>query len=109
MGDGAVAVPALIEHSWMLLHQGAIVVAEGTLTIEHWNYFKAVELTAVLVAFEGGKHLVYEVIDVEELQLDAGVIDGIGKVVGKGVAEGGDGAVVVGTAPLAEEIGEAID
>ena len=63
----------------------------------------------MLVAFEGSKHLVYEVVDVEELKLDAGVIDGIGKVVGKGIAEGGNGTVVVGTAPLAEEIGEAVN
>ena len=71
--------------------------------------FEAVELAAVLVAFEGSKHLVYEVVDVEEFQLDAGVIDGIGQVVGKGIAEGGYGAVVVGTAPLAEEVREAIN
>ena len=109
VGDGAVTVPALIEHSWMLLHQGAIVVAEGTLTIEHWNYFKAVELAAVLFAFEGGKHLVYEVVDIEKLQLDAWIIDGIGQVVGKGIAEGGNSAVVVGTAPLAKEVGETVN
>ena len=79
------------------------------MTIDHWNDFEAVELAAMLVAFEGSKHFVYEVVDIEELKLDAGVIDGIGKVIGKGIAEGGNGAVVVGTAPLAEEIGEAVD
>ena len=68
---------------------------------------KAVELAVVLLAFEAGKHLVHEVVDVEELELHAGVVDGVGQVVGEGVAEGGHGAVVVGPAPFAEEVREA--
>ena len=63
----------------------------------------------MLFAFEGGKHLVYEVIDIEQLQLDAWIIDGIGKVVSKGIAEGGNGTVVVWPAPLAKEIGETVN
>ena len=63
----------------------------------------------MLFAFEGGKHLVYEVIDIEQLQLDAWIIDGIGQVVGKGIAEGSYDTVVVGPAPLAKEIGETVN
>ena len=71
--------------------------------------FEAVELAAVLVTFKGSKHLVYEVVDIEEFQLDAWIIDGIGQVVGKGIAKGGNGAVVVWSAPLAKEVREAVD
>ena len=73
------------------------------------NNGEAVEFAAMLLAFEAGDHFVHEVIDVEEFQLDTGVVDGIGQVVGDGVAEGGDGGVVVGTAPFAEEVRKTID
>jgi len=73
------------------------------------DHLQAIELAAVLLALEAGDHLVDEVVDVEQLELDARVIDRIGQVVGKGVAEGRDGTVVVGPAPFAEKVREAVD
>lgn len=64
---------------------------------------------AVLLPQQGAQHLIHEVVDVEELQLDRGVVDGVGAAVGDGVAEGGDGGVVARAAPLAVEVGEAVD
>ena len=84
---------------------GAVAVAAIGLV----NHLQPLELAVVLLAFEAGHHFVHEVVDVEELQLHAGVVDGVGQVVGEGVAEGGDGAVVVGTAPFAEKVREAED
>ena len=65
--------------------------------------------TVVGFAFEGGYHLIYKVIDVEELHFHTSVIDLYGKVVGDIIAEGGDGGIVVGAAPFAEEVRETID
>ena len=87
MGDGAVAV-------------AAIGLREDV---------EAFELAMLLLAFQAGNHLVHQVIDIEELQLHAGVVDGIGQVVGEGVAEGGHSTVVVGAAPFAKEVGEAVN
>ena len=84
---------------------GAVAVAAIGLV----NHLQSLEFAVVLLAFEAGHHLVHEVVDVEELELHAGVVDGVGQVVGEGVAEGGDGAVVVGPAPFAEEVREAED
>ena len=75
----------------------------------HGEYAQAVEVAAVLFSLEGFDHLVHQVVDVEELELDGGVVDGVGEVVGDRIAEGGDGAVVVGAAPFAEEVREAVD
>ncbi len=91
MGNGAVAVAAL--------RSLGFARDDG----------EAIKLAMMLFALEGGKHLVHEVIDIEQLQLYAGVVDGIGQVVGKGVAEGGHGTVVVGAAPLAKEVGKTVN
>lgn len=64
---------------------------------------------AVLLTEQGAQHLVDEVVDVEELQLDRRVVDGVGAAVGDGVAEGRHGGVVARAAPLAVEVGEAVD
>lgn len=64
---------------------------------------------AVLIAQQGAQHLVHEVVDVEELQLHAGVVHGIGAAVRDGVAEGRHGGVVARAAPLAVEVGKAVD
>ena len=63
----------------------------------------------MLVSEQGAQHLVHQVVDVEELQLHAEVVDGVGAAVGDGVAERGDGGVVARAAPLAVEVGEAVD
>ena len=61
--------------------------------------------TVVFFAFERSNHLIYKVIDVEEFHFHTAVIDLYREVVGDVVAEGGDGRVVVRTAPFAEEVG----
>ena len=54
-------------------------------------------------------HLFYKVIDVKKLKFYTWVVDRDGEIIGDVVAEGGYGGVVVGAAPFAIEIGEAID
>lgn len=63
----------------------------------------------MLLAQQRAQHLADQVVDVEELQLHRGVVHGVGAAVGDGVAEGGDGGVVARAAPLAVEVGEAVD
>ena len=64
---------------------------------------------AVLLAQQRAQHLADQVVDVEELQLHRGVVHGVGAAVRDGVAEGGHGGVVARAAPLAVEVGEAVD
>ena len=64
---------------------------------------------AVLLPQQGAKHLFDQVVDVEELEFHRGVVDGVGAAVGDGVAEGRHGGVVARSAPLAVEVGEAVD
>ena len=61
------------------------------------------------MTLQGAEHLVDQIVDVQKLQLHGGVADRDGQVVGHVVAEGGHRAVVVGAAPLAEEVREAVD
>lgn len=70
---------------------------------------EALVAATVLLPQQGAQHLVDEVVDVEELQLHRGVVHGVGAAVGDGVAERGDGGVVARAAPLAVEVGEAVD
>lgn len=63
----------------------------------------------MLTPQQGAQHLADEVVDVEELQLHAGVVHGVGAAVRDGVAEGRHGGVVARAAPLAVEVGEAVD
>ena len=70
---------------------------------------QSVVSAAVLLPQQGAQHLVDEVVDVEELQLHRGVVHCVGAAVRDGVAEGGDGGVVARAAPLAVEVGEAVD
>lgn len=63
----------------------------------------------MLLAEQGAQHLLDQVVDVEELQLHAGVVHGVGAPVGDCVAEGGHGGVVARAAPLAVEVREAVD
>ena len=64
---------------------------------------------AVLPSQQGAQHLADQVVDVEELQLHAGVVHGVGTSVRDGVAEGRHGGVVARAAPLAVEVREAVD
>ena len=73
------------------------------------NGGKAFESAAVLLPFERIQHLLYQIVDVEKLELGIAVVDPDGQIVGDVMAEGRHGAVIVGAAPLAEEVGETID
>ena len=70
---------------------------------------EALVAAAVLLAEQGAQHLVDQVVDIEELELHGGVVHGVGAPVGDGVAEGRHGGVVARSAPLAVEVGEAVD
>ena len=70
---------------------------------------EALVAAAVLLAEQGAQHLVDQVVDIEELELHGGVVHGEGAPVGDGVAEGRHGGVVARSAPLAVEVGEAVD
>ena len=63
----------------------------------------------MLLAEQRPQHLADQVVDVEELQLHGWVVHGVGAAVGDGVAEGRHGGVVARAAPLAVEVGEAVD
>lgn len=87
------------------LHVGPGNVAE----LLALHALQPVVAAAVLTPQQCAQHLVDQVVDVEELQLHGGVVDGVGAAVGDGVAEGRHGGVVSGAAPLAVEVGEAVD
>lgn len=87
------------------LHVGPGDVAE----LVALHTLQPVVAAAVLLAEQRAQHLVDQVVDVEELQLDVGVAHGVGAAVGDGVAEGGHRGVVARAAPLAVEVGEAVD
>ena len=70
---------------------------------------EALVAAAVLLPQQGAQHLLDQVVDVEELELHAGVVNGVGATVGDGVAEGRHCGVVARAAPLAVEVGEAVD
>lgn len=87
------------------LHIGVGDVAE----LLALHALQPVVAAAVLTPQQGAQHLTDQVVDVEELQLHGGVVHGVGAAVGDGVAEGGHGGVVPRAAPLAVEVGEAVD
>ena len=87
------------------LHVGLGDIAE----ILPLDALEALVAAAVFLPQQGAQHLVDQVVDVEELQLDRGVVHGVGAAVGDGVAEGRHGGVVARSAPLAVEVREAVD
>lgn len=91
------------------LAQGLHVGVGHETELVAFNALEAVVAAAVLLPQQRAQHLVHEVVDVEELQLHAGVAHGVGAAVGDGVAEGGHGGIVARAAPLAVEVGEAVD
>ena len=77
-------------------------------TIRFQNGLHAVKFTVLLLAFQQVEHPFYEIVDVQQFQLGAAVIDGEGFVIGNRPAEGTDGAVVLGAA-MPHQVHEAID
>ena len=68
----------------------------------------ALELTVLLLALQQVEHALHQVVDVQQLQLRAAVVNGERFIVGHGPTEGGDGAVVLGAA-VAHEVDETVD
>ena len=91
------------------LAQGPHVGAGDVAEVLPLDALEALVAAAVLTPQQGAQHLVHEVVDVEELELYVRVVHGIGAAVGDGVAECGHGGVVARAAPLAVEVGEAVD
>ena len=54
------------------------------------NSFNAIELAMMLLNFECADHLIHEVVTVEELHIDGGIVDGDGEVIGDVVTKGSD-------------------
>lgn len=91
------------------LAQGLHVGVGDETEVIPFHALQPVVAAAVLLPQQGAQHLIDQVVDVEELQFHAGVVDGVGAAVGDGVAEGRHGGVVARAAPLAVEVGEAVD
>ena len=68
----------------------------------------ALELTVLLFAFQQVEHALHQVVDVQQFQFGAAVVDGERFIVGHGPTEGGDGAIVLGAA-VAHEVDETVD
>lgn len=63
----------------------------------------------MFLSLQGSYEFVHYIVYVAEAKGDVGVVDLDGEVVGYVVAESGYGTVVVGSAPLAKEVWEAVD
>ena len=57
-----------------------------------------VKFTVLLLAFQQVEHPFYKVVDVQQFQLGAAVVDGERLIIGNRPAEGADSTVVLGTA-----------
>lgn len=109
VSDRAIAVAAyFFEHRFHRLNRFFIIRATCGITI-HGDDFQAVKLAMVLLALQGADHLFYKVIDVEQFKFYTWVVDCDGEIIGDVVAEGSYGTIIIGTAPFAIEVGEAID
>ena len=72
------------------------------------NSLHTIKLTVLFLALQQVKHSFYEIVNVQQFQLGAAVVDGEGFIVGHCPAEGADGAVVLGAA-MPHQVHEAID
>ena len=77
--------------------------------IHQWMYIKTFKLATIFLAFQGMNHLVYEIVNVKQLQFYTWVIDLYRKVVSDVVAECSDSTVVVGTTPFAVKVRKTIN
>ena len=87
-------------------------MSSGNITISSfclWQHVKTIELTMMFLSLQPCYHLVDKVIDVQQFQLYARVIDGIGQVICKSVAEGGHSTIIIWAAPLAKEVRKSIN
>ncbi len=87
------------------VRRGHIAIA----AVLHREHPETVELAAVLLPAQAGDHLVHEIVDIQQLQLHRRVIDRIRQVVRHRVAERRHRGIVVGPAPLPEQVREPVN
>ena len=87
----------------LVCHRNAAVA-----TVCFQNSLYPVKFTVLLLAFQQVEHSFYKVVDVQQLQLGAAVVDGERLIVGNRPAEGTDGTVVF-RAAVAHQVHKAID
>ena len=63
----------------------------------------------MLLTFKAGYHFIDQIINVEQFQFHRRVVHRVRQVVGDGVAERCNGTILIGSAPLAEEVRETVD
>ena len=73
------------------------------------NNLQAVKRAAVLLPFQRIQHFGNQIVDIEQLELGASIMDRNRQAVRDVVAEGGNRAVVVRPAPLAEQVREPVN
>lgn len=72
------------------------------------NRFHAIEFAVLLLAFQQVEHSFYKIVDVQQLQLGATVVDSKGLVIGDCPAEGANGAIVLGAA-VSHQVDKTVD
>ena len=70
--------------------------------------FHTIKLTVLLLTFQQVEHSFYKIVDVQQLQLGAAVVDSEGLIVGNCPAEGADGTVVLGAA-VSHQVDKSVD
>ena len=80
----------------------------AVVTVCFQNSLYTIKLTVLLLAFQQVEHSFYQVVDVQQLQLSAAVIDGEGLVIGNRPAEGADSTVVLGAA-VSHQVHKTVD
>ena len=68
-----------------------------------------VKLTVMLLALQGVKHFLHQIVNKQHLQLYGGVVDLDGQVVGDIMAECANCGVIIGAHPFSHQIGETVD
>ena len=72
------------------------------------NRLHAVKLAVLFLAFQQVKHSFDQVVNIQQFQLGAAVVDGEGFIIGNRPAEGADSAVVLGAA-MTHQVHETVD
>ena len=87
----------------LVCHRNAAVA-----TVCFQNSLYPVKFTVLLLAFQQVEHSFYKIVDVQQLQLGATVVDSKGLVIGDCPAEGADGAIVLGAA-VSHQVDKTVD
>ncbi len=82
-------------------------MAEAPFSARHGR--KPLIIAAVLSPLKRGDKLLHHIVYVHKFKLRRGVVDRDGQIAGGVIAERGDGAVVIRSAPLSEHIRKAVN